>query len=469
MIPVVWGIDRKYILQAFVVMYSILKNSEEEYYFFILTADNIEKEAEKFADILKKKYSNFKVSVISVDTDCFARTQVFNLHLSQATYFRLLIPKLLPDYKKCIYLDCDIIVFGNLKDLYDIALEDNYIAGVRDCHINAVTPRGKEHQKLLGIPSLDNYINAGVLLMNLEKIRQDRLLSLFLRQIEKINWYEDQDVINICCYPYIKILPLKYNLFHFYFGKNIKFLYRFPYEKRDFDFEYDNPFILHMGGAYKPWLNYAFTGSREWWNLAEIFESSPEYQYYRQRCENENRKNTMLDIIDKAKGRKCIAVWGYSTYGKYLCDFLLKYQLDAFIVIVDNNESVWGKRHRGIYVCGFEAVTEKYDDIFWIISCRKAYGDVKAQLKAAGVADEDMMHYINQFDDSMYLLALQKDSYDSEIDKIADMEYVRQIPPLDERRKYIKDIIKSPLLYLEEYAYLEEKYHFDFWIQTLEE
>ena len=45
-IPVVWGLDEKYVLQAFVVMRSVLMNSKEDYHFFILTADNIEEEVE---------------------------------------------------------------------------------------------------------------------------------------------------------------------------------------------------------------------------------------------------------------------------------------------------------------------------------------------------------------------------------------------------------------------------------------
>ena len=53
-IPVVWGLDEKYVLQAFVVMRSVLMNSKEDYHFFILTADNIEEEVENYTEILRE-------------------------------------------------------------------------------------------------------------------------------------------------------------------------------------------------------------------------------------------------------------------------------------------------------------------------------------------------------------------------------------------------------------------------------
>lgn len=76
-----------------------------------------------------------------IDPTCFEKAQICNTHLSKAAYFRLLIPELIREYDKCIYLDCDIIVHGDLKELYEIELGNNYLAGVKDCHIIADIPR----------------------------------------------------------------------------------------------------------------------------------------------------------------------------------------------------------------------------------------------------------------------------------------------------------------------------------------
>ncbi len=463
-IPVVWGLDSKYVLQAFVVMRAILENSSQEYKFFLLTADNIKNKVKEYTSVLQKKYSHFEVFVRKIDASIFSNARIYNKHLSKAAYFRLLISEIIMEYDKCIYLDCDLIVYGDLKEVFEIELEDNYLAGIKDCHIAEDTPYQHEHQKIIGLPSRDKYVNSGVLLLNLKKIRKNHLINSFMKQLEKENWYEDQDVLNRCCYPFIKLLPLKYNLFHFYLGKNIKHLYKLPYSEEDFDF--DHPFILHMGSIYKPWNSYAIKGSSEWWQLAEIFHECQEYQYCKQKCQEEASHNEIQELIRKAEKSRQVVIWGYTSNGKQLCDIFLEYQLNNITAIADNNENLWGIEYHGIPVQGLSSIKDKMDDILWIITCRKAYEEVARQLKSCGIKDADMFHYVNRHEERMYLLSLQESAYEKEIGYIADIEYVSQIPDADKRKQYINRIIKYPDEYSEEYEYLSKKYLFQYWIGT---
>ena len=57
----------------------------------------------------------------------------------------------------------------------------------------------------------------------------------------------------------------------------------------------------------------------------------------------------------------------------------------------------------------------------------------------------------------------------NEIDKIADLEYIRLVPDPTERRRYIFDIIQKPSVYAKEYAYLEERYSFQYWLCMLKQ
>ena len=94
-------------------------------------------------------------------------------------YYRLLIPKVLPQYvDKAFYLDADMVVNGSLSELYHTELGDNYIAGVRDAYISHIgyLPNDNFHKG-------DLYINAGMLLCNLNKIRQDNLAEKFINMI----------------------------------------------------------------------------------------------------------------------------------------------------------------------------------------------------------------------------------------------------------------------------------------------
>lgn len=424
-IPVVWGIDRKYLLQAFVVMRSLLTHSKEIYHFFILTADNMEDEIGVYTNILKTEYHNFEVSVRMVDMGSFVNARIYNEHLSKAAYFRLLIPELILEYNKCIYLDCDVLVHGDLKELYTIEMGDDYLAGVKDCHIISSDPYQMEHQKILGLPSRDKYINSGVLVMNLTKMREDNLMQKFRIQLEKENWYEDQDVLNVCCYPYIKILPLQYNLFHFYLGNEIELLYDLPYRKEEFEFDHAFPFILHMGGKYKPWLNEEYKGGNEWWQLAEIFKESEDYRSYQQRCQKIKDENKMRNIIMRASKAKNVVVWGYYKPGMKLCDILLEYQLNNIVAIVDNNQAEWGKTYYGIPVMGLSSILKAYADIFWVIACQVSYNEVMEQLVDVGIDRNDMVHYIDKTRcyEGMHLLALREDACEKRVAKLAGRKF----------------------------------------------
>lgn len=466
-IPVVWGLDKKYVLQAFVVMHSILKNSEQNYHFFILTADEIKDDIEEFKDILRRQYSNFELSVKMVDIEHFASARIYNGHLSKAAYFRLLIPEVMLEYDKCIYLDCDLIVHGDLKELYEIDLKDYYLAGVKDCHVIEDTLFELKHQQILGIPSRDKYINSGVMVMNLDIMRKNKLVKCFLEQLKEENWFEDQDVLNRCCYPRIKILPLKYNLFHFYLGNHIKFLYDLPYDRQEFEFDHNHPFILHMGADFKPWNRFSVKGSKEWWQLAKIFSMSESYQNYQQKCQKAKSYDETKALLNRARKEKYIVIWGGGRNGKRLCDLFLEYRLENVVAIVDNNAELWGKEYRGISVKSLASVMEAYHNVFWIISCRFAYDQIVGQLENMGIDKKDIFYYRNRYEDRMYLLSLAEEEYRNEIDKIADLEYIRLIPYRRERRRYIFDIIQKTSVYAKEYAYLEERYGFQYWLNML--
>lgn len=431
-IPVVWGIDKKYVLQAFVVMRSILQHSKERYHFFVLTSDPIRAEVEEFTQILKQEQSGFEVSVKMLDDACFKEAQIHNRHLSKAAYFRLLIPDILEEYDRCIYLDCDLIVHGNLKELYDTELGECYLAGVKDCHIIADTPYEEEHQRMLGLPARDRYINSGVIVMNLKKMRQDELVPQFFEQLKKENRYEDQDVLNVCCYPWIKILPLKYNLFHFYLGNNIRYLYDLPYDRQEFDFSHEYPDILHLGGAYKVWDGFPLKGGKEWWGLAELFSATGQYQFYRRKCEEEKQRDELSDIMNRARQSGRVVIWGYGENGKYLCDVMLEHSFHNIEAIIDNNEGLWGEAYHGIPIRGFAAVNKK-DEVLWLISCRVAYTEVIKQLRDYGIEEERVIRFHNMAADSLFLLALEKNAYDH---VTARMNAWRQKGKMDEADRY---------------------------------
>ena len=55
-----------------------------------------------------------------------------NAHISVETYFRFLAQDILSAYDKVVYLDSDLVVNGNVAELYDVRMGNNLIAATLD-------------------------------------------------------------------------------------------------------------------------------------------------------------------------------------------------------------------------------------------------------------------------------------------------------------------------------------------------
>ena len=85
---------------------------------------------------------------------------------TEAASLRLLLPELLPELDKILYLDCDIIVRQDLAQLWEKTdLADNYLAAIYEAAIEGQA----ERFRALGCDPA-KYFNSGFLLMNLAQI-----------------------------------------------------------------------------------------------------------------------------------------------------------------------------------------------------------------------------------------------------------------------------------------------------------
>lgn len=127
-------------------------------------------------------------------------------YFTSAMYFRFFLPELLAKEDKVLYLDCDVIVQKDLSELFAIDLDGHCLAGVRDEAAEALT-------KIDG-PHKENYINSGVLLMNLNHLRQDRFMDklgvLYEQHASKLS-LPDQCLLNIYSHGKRLILDQEYN------------------------------------------------------------------------------------------------------------------------------------------------------------------------------------------------------------------------------------------------------------------
>ena len=127
----------------------------------------------------------------------------YNTKYSKLSYVRCYFSKLLKE-DKILYIDADAIVVDNIEELWNTDLKNKALAGVHE---------GGEWSKHLGIEGMDDkYINSGVLLMNLEFIRKEKLDEAMICLLNKNKYaYPDQDVLNVVCKDKIEYLNNIYN------------------------------------------------------------------------------------------------------------------------------------------------------------------------------------------------------------------------------------------------------------------
>lgn len=239
-------VDDRYITYLQVMLESLFQHNRQKIDVYLLYSDirreNLER-LERFVD----SYGN-GISAIEVDRNVFRNAPVFR-YFSQAMYYRLLCAALLPErLDRVLYMDPDILVRGSLRELYEADLEGCMVGGIADHHINETQ---SEYRAALGLTEKEVYINSGVLLFDLEKMRVkfsiDSVLKLLEENAKKVK-FPDQDVINLYFRGDICFLPRKYN-YNTGYGTAKDMLLYIAGRRR----EKEEPIIVHYMGASKPW------------------------------------------------------------------------------------------------------------------------------------------------------------------------------------------------------------------------
>ena len=135
-------------------------------------------------------------------------------HFSIVTYYRLFIASLFPRLDKIVYLDCDLVVTGDISKLYFTDMEDAIIAAAPEQYVRNTPAFRLYAEKALGVDP-DGYVNAGVLVMDLREFRRHRIEERFVELITRYDFDlldPDQAYLNYLCDGYIHSLPNGWNM-----------------------------------------------------------------------------------------------------------------------------------------------------------------------------------------------------------------------------------------------------------------
>lgn len=226
LVPVVSAIDGNYVPVYGVFLASFLEHtSPDRQYELILLTDNVPASAICALQAQTQGYANVALRTIDMSACTVPNFSVHDKY-TKATFFRLMIPELLAEYDGVLYLDTDIVVLGDVAELYD-AHKENLAAAVLDFDMQGMLSNPDYHMpfcpmyngyeylvKYCGMEPVQtaSYFNAGVLVLNLKEMRRCKRTEACLKLLNtKTFAYVDQDILNLAFKGHVQLLPCEWN------------------------------------------------------------------------------------------------------------------------------------------------------------------------------------------------------------------------------------------------------------------
>ena len=269
--------DSTYLRHTAVMLVSLFENNKgTDITVHLITIEPDKTELERFINTIK----NFgqKLCVYNFDKNLLdTLPKGTHKYITSATYCRLFLQDILPtDIEKVLYLDGDIIVTGNINDLWETNIEGKLVAATSD-EVNGYA----DYYARFGFPSDHVYFNAGVLLINMKEWRNADIKKQAFDFLANPNRPQldnaDQDILNVLCVGRIKEIPLRYNLQDAILRRSV------PNIRRDVEATIEDEIkegkIFHFSCKKKPWSfrcihpmkkeYYRYLESTEWKGIIE--------------------------------------------------------------------------------------------------------------------------------------------------------------------------------------------------------
>lgn len=232
------------------------------------------------------------------DSKFFVSSSVY----AAEAYYRMFSPWIFPNYEKAIVMDSDIIVKGDLSDLYNIPLGENLAAGVKDYvyqgFLNENISDDFEYaRKTIGLERPYDYINTGVLLVNLKEWRKQFTLNYLLELASTKKFrIQEQDILNFLLQKKVVFIDIKWNYYLEVNPAVSRFIESSPEESFKDYYNCKDPIILHYASQPKPWDSLEVVKSECFWLSAR---KTYFYEILLQRLMEKQLQPTLNDLNSK--------------------------------------------------------------------------------------------------------------------------------------------------------------------------
>ena len=228
-----------------VTLNSIIENSRSKLRVFLLCRGI----STEWKHYIINKYRTINFKFFNMELIDYGDNPHLINNVTVSTMDRLILPDLI-DVNKILYLDTDLILLKDVKELFDVDISKNYMAGVKSLYKNwtnilsIIVKKSRELEPeeaknfryfcFKNYPNaLGKHFNAGVLLLNLDKMRDDNSTNLAFSLVKNYA-LNDQDILALMSNGNVKEIDQEYNTNPFR-----------GYVK--------DPFIVHWAGNMKPW------------------------------------------------------------------------------------------------------------------------------------------------------------------------------------------------------------------------
>lgn len=276
-IPIVFAANGSYVPMLTTTIHSVLENASSDYYYDIVVLEQgiSGEDARVIREVYAKpgkvsiRFFNVARIVGSYDLD------TNNAHISIETYYRFLVQQLLPYYGKVLYLDSDLIVRGDVAELYETDMEGNLLAAVRDLdflgNVNMKDGERMRYAKsVLGMQDPYAYFQAGVLVLNTAAMRAFHSVEEWLKLASDSRYiYNDQDILNAECEGRVLYLDYRWNVMTDCAGRVANVFSYAPVEEYEaYLASRNDQLITHYAGFEKPWKYKTCDMSALYWKYA---------------------------------------------------------------------------------------------------------------------------------------------------------------------------------------------------------
>lgn len=322
-IPITFSASNYFAPYLGVTIKSIVDKSDDSYNYdlVVFTKDMSDFNKQILTKLCEK--SNFSIRFVNVK-EIFDNLNLYTpAHITIETYFRLIIPKFMSNYNKILFLDSDLLICDDVKNLYNYDITGYAIAATEECLMSALVGINGQfvidymHERLK-LKDVDKYFQAGVMLINIDYFNTNDCSSKLMNMVCNFNYnIVDQDAMNELLNDKCFWLPNEWNYpplqKHM---KAMKYLDNMSDFIRDKYLAVKQPKIIHFADFSKPWFDPSEDYAPLWWSVAR---NTPYYELILSNMIDkkfEKYNITNISFIKNVKKYRlnCLKYWKYKFF-----------------------------------------------------------------------------------------------------------------------------------------------------------